>query len=144
MLREDSAAKADRAPQPGLGELNDLIERARAAGTPVRLLRRGESDRLPQGIDLAAYRIIQEALTNARRHAPGSEVDVEIGVGDAELRLRVRDYGPGPTDDLPLTGHGLMGMRERATLAGGSFASGAAVGGGFEVDVTLPIADVAQ
>jgi signal transduction histidine kinase len=138
ILREDTGEAADRAPQPGLGDLDDLIERAEATGTHIHLTRKGQSARLPLSIDLAAYRILQEALTNARRHAPEADVDVEVSYRDQALHLRVRDYGPGAPGGEPVEGHGLMGMRERATLAGGTFSSGAAEGGGFEVEITLP------
>ena len=141
VLREDTGGEADRAPQPGLGELDNLIDKAQATGTPVRLIRQGKVARLPLSIDLAAYRIVQEALTNARRHAPGADVDVELSYRDEALHLRIRDYGPGPPGGAPVEGHGLMGMRERATLAGGTFSSGEAEGGGFEVTVTLPISE---
>ncbi|MGH2999718.1 MAG: sensor histidine kinase [Gaiellaceae bacterium] len=141
VLREDSGGEADRAPQPGLGDLDDLVDRAQATGTHIRLVRQGASVRLPLSIDLAAYRIIQEALTNARRHAPGADVDVELGYRDRALHLRIRDYGSAELNGDPVEGHGLMGMRERATLAGGTFSSGPAKGGGFEVDVTLPTAE---
>jgi signal transduction histidine kinase len=143
VLREDTGAEADRTPQPGLGELDDLIDRAQAAGTHIRLVRQGKVARLPPTIDLAAYRIVQEALTNARRHAPGADVDVELSYRDHALQLRVRDYGPSVLGGEPVAGHGLLGMRERATLAGGTFSSGPAEGGGFEVDVTLPTAETA-
>ena len=83
VLREDTGDAADRAPQPGLAELDELIERAEATGTPVHLIRQGKVARLPLSIDLAAYRIVQEALTNARRHAPGADVDVEVSYRDA-------------------------------------------------------------
>jgi signal transduction histidine kinase len=144
VLREDTGGGADRAPQPGLDELDDLIDRARATGAHVRLTREGETARLPLSVDLAAYRIVQEALTNARRHAPGADVDVEVSYRDRALHLRVRDHGPGASDGVPVAGHGLMGMRERATLAGGTFSSGPADGGGFEVDVMLPTTEPAQ
>jgi signal transduction histidine kinase len=143
VLREDTGGEADRAPQPGLGELNELVDRARATGTHIRLIRQGEVARLPLSVDLAAYRIVQEALTNARRHAPGADVDVEVSYRDQALHLRVRDYGPGALDAEPVAGQGLMGMRERATLAGGMFSSGPAEGGGFEVDITLPVSETA-
>ena len=100
----------------------------------------GKTVPLPAGIDLAAYRIVQEALTNARRYAPGADVDVEISYDDATVKLRVRDHGPGPAEEL-LTGHGIVGMRDRATLAGGTFSCGAAEGGGFVVDVALPVGE---
>ena len=124
VLREDTADEADRAPQPGLDELDDLIDKAQATGTHIRLIREGKIARLSLGIDLAAYRIVQEALTNARRHAPGADVDVELSYREQALHLRVRDHGPGPTDGEPVEGHGLLGMRERAALAGGTFSSG--------------------
>jgi signal transduction histidine kinase len=144
VLREDTGGKPDRTPQPGLSELDDLIDRAQATGTPVHLVRQGEIARLPRSIDLAAYRIVQEALTNARRHAPGADVDIEVSYSDEALHLRVRDHGAGTIDGEPVAGHGLMGMRERATLAGGTFSSGPADGGGFEVDVTLPTTETSS
>jgi len=143
VLREDTGGEADRSPQPGLEELDDLIETARATGTHIRLQQQGKVARLPLSIDLAAYRIVQEALTNARRHAPGADVDVAVSYRDQALQLRVRDYGPGEVDGESVAGHGLLGMRERATLAGGTLSAGPAEGGGFEVEVTLPITETA-
>ena len=142
VLREDNGGKADRSPQPGLGELDDLIDKAQATGTPIRLVRVGKIARLSPGIDLAAYRIVQEALTNARRHAAGADVEVELSYGDDALRLRIRDHGQAVPGEI-VAGHGLLGMRERAMLAGGTFSSGPAEGGGFEVDVTLPTVEAA-
>lgn len=144
VLREDTGGEAERAPQPGLGELEALIERARATGTPIRLRQDGTAGPLPGSVDVAAYRIVQEALTNARRHATGAEVDVEMSYRGDALHLRVRDYGPGVVNGKPVAGHGLTGMRERATLAGGTFSSGPAVGGGFEVVATLPTTETAS
>jgi signal transduction histidine kinase len=138
VLREDTRGEADRAPQPGLDDVDALVEKARATGTNVNLTRQGDVARLPLSIDLAAYRIVQEALTNARRHAAGAAVDIEVLYGGEALRLRVRDHGPGVPGGELLAGHGLMGMRERATLAGGFFFAGPAEGGGFEVEATLP------
>jgi signal transduction histidine kinase len=137
VLREDVGGDAERAPQPGLDQLAELVDTARDAGSNVRLILQGKVVQLPAGIELAAYRIVQEALTNARRHAPGADVDVEVTYGTDALKLRVRDYGPGPAEEL-LAGHGLVGMRDRATIAGGTFACGAADGSGFAVDVELP------
>jgi signal transduction histidine kinase len=137
VLREDVDGEAERAPQPGLDQLPELVDTARDAGSNVRLILQGKVVRLPAGIDLAAYRIVQEALTNARRHAPCADVDVEVTYGDGNVKLRVRDHGPGPADEL-LAGHGIVGMRDRAALAGGTFECGAAEGGGFAVDVELP------
>ena len=139
VLREDVGGEADRAPQPGLDGLPDLVDTARDAGANVRLILQGKVVPLPPGIDLAAYRIVQEALTNARRHAPGADVDVEVSYGDDLVTLRVRDYGPGPADGELFPGHGLLGMRDRASFAGGTFSAGAADGSGFVVEATLPI-----
>jgi signal transduction histidine kinase len=144
VLREDSGAEANRSPQPGLDDLDDLIDTAQATGTNVRFTRQGTVAQLPLSIDLAAYRIVQEALTNARRHAPGADLDVELSYRDRALHLRVRDYGPGQPSRALVPGHGLMGMRERAALAGGSFSAGPVEGGGFEVDVTLPTTETAS
>jgi signal transduction histidine kinase len=132
-----SGPVADRHPQPGLAQLGALIDEAReASGSVVRLIMSGPVTRLDPGVELAAYRIVQEALTNARRHAPGAAVDVELRYDGDLLRLRIRDNGPGPA--ARRTGHGLLGMRERAAAAGGSLRTGDAPGGGFRVDVKLP------
>ncbi len=141
VLREDTGGESDRTPQPGLDRLDDLIARAESAGTPIRLIRRGTAAPLPVSTDLAAYRIVQEALTNARRHAPGADVDVELHYAADALHLRVRDNGPGPAAGEPVEGHGLLGMRERAALAGGTFMAGQADGDGFEVHAMLPTTD---
>ena len=133
----------DRHPQPGLRQLGDLVDHARqASGSAVRLIVSGPVRRLDPGVELAAYRIVQEALTNARRHAPGAAVDVELCYTAGWLRLRIRDNGPGPEPAGgpagPLAeGHGLLGMRERAAAAGGLLRTGAA-GGGFCVEAELP------
>jgi signal transduction histidine kinase len=132
-----SSAVADRHPQPDLAQLGDLIDEAReACGSVVRLIVSGPVTRLDPGVELAAYRIVQEALTNARRHAPGAAVDVELRYDGDVLRLRIRDNGPGPA--ARRTGHGLLGMRERAAAAGGSLRTGDAPGGGFRIDAQLP------
>jgi signal transduction histidine kinase len=143
VLREDitpgPAGTAARRPQPGLQQLNELIDAARdTSGAGIRLIISGGVETLDPGVELAAYRIVQEALTNARRHAPGAAVDVELHYAADALRLRVRDNGPGPPPE-PLTGgHGLLGMRERTTAAGGELRTGPGVGGGFCVEATLP------
>jgi signal transduction histidine kinase len=141
ILRSDGVEPA-RSPQPGLARLEELVASARTAGTTVRLTLSGEVVSLPPGVDLTAYRIVQEALTNARRHAPGAAVDVEIGYEAERLRLRVSDDGPGPpTSDT--SGHGLMGMHERAAMVGGTLRTGAGPSGGFLVEADLPISRVA-
>ncbi|HYB47053.1 MAG TPA: sensor histidine kinase [Streptosporangiaceae bacterium] len=146
VLREDARAadpvpgNADRRPQPGLQQLNELLDEAReASGAGLRLIVSGPPATLDPGVELAAYRIVQEGLTNARRHAPGAAVDVELRFTGAALRLRIRDNGPGPSGASAADGgHGLTGMRERAAAAGGELRTGAAPGGGFLIEATLP------
>ena len=138
VLREDASAEAARDPQPSLVRLNELVETARAAGTPVTLTLEGSVAELPPGVDLCAYRILQEALTNVRRHAPGAAVEVSLEYAPEALRLRVRDYGPG-AESPDLDGHGLLGMRERAIMVGGTLNAGPADGGGFAVEAELPV-----
>ena len=138
VLRADGSPAAARAPQPGLGRLADLIDSARTAGTPVRLTLEGDVTPLPPGVDLTAYRIVQEALTNARRHAPGASVDVTLDYEEDALRLRVSDDGPGPPA-ADTSGHGLLGMQERATMVGGKLKTGPGDEGGFVVEAELPL-----
>ncbi|WP_344874366.1 sensor histidine kinase [Nonomuraea antimicrobica] len=144
VLREDAETETTWRPQPGLrlDELNELLDESRAAsGSGTRLILRGEPVELDPGVELAAYRIVQEALTNARRHAPGAAVDVELDYTGDDLRLRVRDNGPGPGPGA--AGHGLSGMRERAAAVGGELRTGPAPGGGFLVEAALPGRDAA-
>jgi signal transduction histidine kinase len=150
VLREDAAAeRVQRHPQPGLDQLNDLLDEARdASGAGTRLIVSGWLTPLDPGVELAAYRIVQEALTNARRHAPGAAVDVELRFADDGLHLRIRDNGPGPgpgpgpgnsaSAGAMAGGHGLLGMRERAAAVGGILQTGLASGGGFLVEAVLP------
>ncbi len=145
VLREDAdVGQPDLQPQPGLRQLNELLDAAReASGVGTRLILRGAPAALDPGVELAAYRIVQEALTNARRHAPGAAVDVELHYADDGLRLRVRDNGPGPPSPPSASasagaGHGLLGMRERAVAVGGELHTCAAPGGGFLVTASLP------
>jgi signal transduction histidine kinase len=153
VLREDAedvgATVADRHPQPGLPQLAELIDAAReSSGAAARLIVSGPVAEFDPGVELAAYRIVQEALTNARRHAPGAAVDVELRYDDNVLRLRIRDNGPGPewspgadgqARAKPASGgHGLLGMRERALAVGGTLHTGAALGGGFLIEAVLP------
>lgn len=141
VLREDtgSVAGGDRRPQPDLRQLHELLEEARkASATSIRLILSGSPSELDPGIELAAYRIVQESLTNARKHATGAAVDVELTYTDEALHVRVRDNGPGPPPDRPTGGHGLLGMRERASAVGGDVHTGAAFGGGFAVEARFP------
>jgi signal transduction histidine kinase len=146
VLRSDAPGDAERAPQPGLDRLDELLDDARTAGTSVHLLVQGHVVALPPGIDLTAYRIVQEALTNARRHAPRAAVEVELAFGEGVLHVRVRDDGVGASviagvGGSVIDGHGLLGMRERAAMVGGVLRAGAAPGGGFVVEADLPIGE---
>ncbi|TQM79767.1 histidine kinase [Saccharothrix saharensis] len=139
VLRSDAPEEvAQRRPQPGLAQLNDLLDEVRGtSGAGVRLIVSGTPSGLAPGVELAAYRIVQEALTNVRRHAPGAAVDVELHYTEEALRVRIRDNGPGPAAAAP-GGHGLTGMRERAAAVGGRVRTGPAAVGGFLVEASLP------
>jgi signal transduction histidine kinase len=140
VLREDTSdVPAERQPQPGIYQLSALIDEAREvseAGT--RLIISGWPEPLDPGTEVAAYRIVQEALTNARRHAPGAAVDVELRFDADGLWLRIRDNGPGPPVAGPPGGNGLLGMRERAAAVGGTLHTGGGPTGGFVVEAQLP------
>jgi signal transduction histidine kinase len=137
VLRPD-ADDADISPAPGLGVLDELVERMRAAGLRVEVTRTGEPWPLPAGLDLSLYRIVQESLTNALKHAGPTAVAVRFTYGD-ELTVEVVDEGPvrRPRRDAGPTGHGLVGMRERAAAFGGTFTAGAS-GAGWRVAVRIP------
>jgi signal transduction histidine kinase len=139
-VRPDSADEAN-APQPGLNRLDALAEAVEAAGLKVALHREGAPVDLPAGVDLSAYRIVQEALTNTLRHAGATRADVTVRYGADEIGVEVVDDGSGSTPDATevTTGHGLVGMRERAALLGGTIEVGAAPGGGFRVHAELPL-----
>jgi len=140
VLREDTPEEpADRHPQPGLRQLTELLDDVRdTSGAGARLIVSGAPAALDPGVELAAYRIVQEALTNARRHAPGAAVDVELHYTEEALRLRIRDNGPGPRAAVASGGHGLTGMRERAAAVGGRLRTGTTAAGGFLVEASLP------
>jgi signal transduction histidine kinase len=129
----------DAAPQPGLAELPALIDRARAAGLPVTLLVDGRPRSLPATLDHSAYRIIEEALSNAHKHAADSPTSVRVVWRRNLLGLQVRDTGTGRPIHSNGDGHGLVRMRERVKLHGGELRAGALPGGGFEVTARLPL-----
>jgi signal transduction histidine kinase len=142
VLRADAGDDGDRSPQPGLQQLIELIDEARdSGGAGTRLIVRGRVSRLDPGLELTAYRIVQEALTNARRHAPGAAVDVELEYSPDRLRLRVRDNGPGLPGGTDGGGHGMTGMRERAAIVNGTLAIRSAPAGGLVVEADLPMAE---
>jgi signal transduction histidine kinase len=128
---------------PGLAGVDRLAERARHAGLPVELRIEGDRRELPPGVDLAAYRVIQEALTNSLKHAGSARADVLVRYSPAMLTLEITDDGVGPngseSDVAPGGGHGLVGMRERVALYGGELDTGRRRGGGFAVRARLPL-----
>jgi signal transduction histidine kinase len=138
VLRSDAPEGGEVTPQPRLDRLNDLLDQHRGAGGAAALNVRGEQHPLSATLELSAYRIVQEALTNARRHAPGAAVDVELRYTEDALHLRIRDNGPGLTEDAPPGGHGLNGMRERAAAVDGELRISPARGGGLLIEATLP------
>jgi len=133
---------AERSPQPQLEDLPELIDSSRRAGIAVDLSMPSGADRVPPGVGLCAYRIVQEALSNASRHASGAPVSVAVEEDGDMLRLLVNN-GPGdtgaPSPDRRRTGHGLLGMQERVTLLGGSLSVGPSPDGGFAVLALLPL-----
>jgi signal transduction histidine kinase len=137
LLREDGE-ELGLAPQPGLNELEALANQVREAGLPVRLRIEGQPSQIPLGVDLTAYRILQEALTNAIKHAGPAHADVTVRYCADSLELEVVDDGPG-TGNGHVGGHGLVGMRERVTVFGGELDAGPRPQGGFAVRARLPL-----
>jgi signal transduction histidine kinase len=134
--------EVELAPQPGLDGLDSLVADVGRAGLPVRVHIDGEPFALPRALDLSAYRIVQEGLTNALKHARATRADVTVGYEPDELRIEIRDNGRGlsATDGL---GHGLVGIGERVKIYGGELTTGTANGGGFVLSTRLPIRDAA-
>jgi signal transduction histidine kinase len=130
--------EAELVPQPGLDGLDSLLAEINRAGLPVELHVDGDPVPLPRGIDLSAYRIVQEGLTNALKHAHASDADVTVRYLPDELEIEIRDNGQGSstTDGL---GHGLVGVRERVKIYGGEMSAGTANGGGFVLSTRLPL-----
>ncbi|QXE39532.1 sensor histidine kinase [Streptomyces sp. GMY02] len=130
---------APRAPAPGLDRLPELVEQAAGAGLTVEIVRDGRRIALPPGTDLAAFRIIQEALTNVVRHSGSRTARVRLGYAPGRLELLIDDAGPATGGDAGGSGNGLVGMRERAAALGGTIEAGPGPGGGFRVRATLPL-----
>jgi signal transduction histidine kinase len=128
---------AERMPQAGLAHLDELLRTVRAAGVPVELLRVGDERPLPAGADVNAYRVIQEALTNTLKHAGKAHASVTLAYTEDALVIEIADDGVGPRHDGP-PGHGLIGMRERVGVFGGSLDAGRRAGGGFVVRARFP------
>ncbi len=137
-LRRDDE-EPELTPQPGLGQLDPLLEQVGAAGLPVRLEVRGERVALPEALDLSAYRIVQEGLTNALKHARATEAEVVISYEPEQVRIEVRDDGRGPAGGDGL-GHGLVGIGERVKIYGGDMSATSEAGGGFVLSTRLPLA----
>ena len=138
--RRDEVGDAPLSPQPRLAALPALVERTTAEGTPTRLRVSGDATDLTAGVDLALYRIVQEALTNVRRHAHASRCEVALHYGPDAVSVEILDDGVGGDGDGAGSGHGLVGMRERADLYGGELVAGPQPAGGFAVRATLPVA----
>ena len=130
--------EAELAPQPGLDRLDLLVAEIGRAGLPVHLHVDGDPFPLPRAVDLSAYRIVQEGLTNALKHARASQADVTVHYLPDELELQVRDNGQGGSTSDGL-GHGLVGIRERVKIYGGEMSAGTSIGGGFLLSTRLPV-----
>ena len=140
--RDEDDEHSVRAPQPTMAGVGALVERAREAGLPVELHVEGDRRSLPAGLDLAAFRVIQEGLTNALKYADHAPTDVHVRWRARELELEILDRGPGPARerlDGGGDGHGLVGMRERVKLYGGELEAGRRRGGGFRIRAKLPL-----
>jgi signal transduction histidine kinase len=140
-LLRDENEPAMAAPLPGMNSHAELIDQARGGGLSVTVDVDGEPRALPAGIDVAAYRILQEALTNARKHAPGAQVAVRIRYGTHHFEIDVRDHGAGTGAPRIIEGggYGLIGMRERVALYRGELDAGPQPDGGFRVHARLPL-----
>ena len=145
VLRQEGEPQGALAPVPGLADLDGLLAEVAKAGLAVRLQVEGAPSPLPAGVDLSAYRIVQEALTNVVKHAGPARAQVTIRYGEREVTVEVTDDGRGVTaptgDGRARVGHGLIGMRERVQVFGGDLDVGPRPGGGFRVAARLPLAD---
>jgi signal transduction histidine kinase len=137
VLRRPEEAPA-LAPQPSLEQIETLVEHTREAGLPVDLRIEGKPVQLPPGVDLTAYRLVQEALTNTMKHARASSAEVVVRYGDGDVELTISDDGVGGADG-DSGGHGLVGMRERVSVYGGELEAGPRADGGFRLRARLPI-----
>lgn len=143
MRRVVTALRSDDSPtepRPGLHSVPALVEKSRSAGLPVELRIEGEVRSLPAGLELSAYRIVQEALTNALKHAPGSHTSLTLSFGVEVIEIQVTNHGGTTSSIQNVDGHGIRGMRERVSVYGGSLVAGA-VHDGFRVLATLPVDD---
>jgi signal transduction histidine kinase len=141
VLRIQNGSAPERAPQPGVRDLDTLVERTRQAGLETSLVQRGTARELPAAVDLSAFRIVQEALTNVIRHADAKRASITLAYGAEALEVTVLDDGVGSLQpaDTGDGGHGLIGMRERVALFGGELQTGQLQGGGYRVHAVLPM-----
>jgi signal transduction histidine kinase len=161
VLRQDGEPAGSLVPAPGLADLAPLVAQVGEAGLKVWVQVAGERGPVPTGVDLSAYRIIQEALTNVIKHAGAATACVKVSYEKGAVAVEITDDGPGRKDDRPgtgpgrpggpgadavtspfSTGHGIIGMRERVAVFGGEFAAGPRDAGGFRVFARLPIPEV--
>jgi signal transduction histidine kinase len=144
VLRQEHEPQGDLAPVPGLADLDSLLAEVSKAGLAVKLRVNGTRPPVPAGVDLSAYRIVQEALTNVVKHAGPAHAQVTIGYRDQDVTVEVTDDGQGAvtsgSDGQAGSGHGLIGMRERVQVFGGDLQTGPCPGGGFRVAARLPLA----
>ncbi|MER5215590.1 histidine kinase [Streptomyces sp. NPDC002838] len=146
---DDVGSPVELAPQPGLDRLGSLVDRISFAGLPVEVRMSGEPRPLPQGIDVTAYRIVQEALTNALRHGDGGKAEVTVRYADHALRVEVLNTGPSVLTGEPRprtaprqrqgAGRGLLGLRERVAVYGGDLDARRRLGGGYRVRARIPL-----
>jgi signal transduction histidine kinase len=151
LLRDDDTERADLGPAPRLADLKELVETVRAAGTPVELRISGSDRQLSPALELSAYRIIQEALTNVVKHAPGAHATVELAVSARQVSIEVADDGDSGIDQPPRrtseqaarpgSQHGIVGMNERVGAFGGSLVAERVPGHGFRVTALIPQTD---
>src|SRR6266536_130126 len=147
LLTAGGYGEDDLLPQPGMSRLEELVNRVAFAGLPVELTIEGQPRPLPPGLDLTAYRVIQEALTNALKHAPGAHAEVNVRYTDRYLRLEVLNTGPSvltghtpaPSPAERSDGRGLLGLRERVAVFGGHLDARRRLGGGFRVRARIPL-----
>ena len=126
-------------PSPSLRQVEQLVAEMRETGLTIDLELTGDLTQLPPGVDLTGYRIVQEALTNVLKHAPQAAVSLSVGRERGELAVDVLDDGGGVVADNGHVGHGLVGMRERTALYGGTLRTGPRPGGGFEIVARIPL-----
>jgi signal transduction histidine kinase len=143
VLRDD-VTHPDRAPQPGIARLDDLVAAVRATGLPVTMVVRGTRQPMPESAEATVYRVVQEGLTNTMKHAADpSQVTLTLDWAVDGLRIEITDDGQGPAGQ-PMDGHGLTGMAERTAMFGGCVSAGPAPGGGWRVSAQLPVGEPAR